>query len=198
MNTLMINLAQQLTALVSKQTATAVQSKIATLKSEKNANKIRQTYDELLNTLLEERAEALTIAQAYRDELEKVEISDDDIDHLHNTVEHLIEIFKNISISNNDEQNNQEFNSQLAIFEQLKDLISVDTLKIMQLLGFNYKKAIGDPLTVMMRNFILSKAPEKDIMEVFDKVITPEMVDILKDKQAYNNLRDMMNESSVE
>ena len=35
-------------------------------------------------------------------------------------------------------------------------------------------------------------------MEVFDKVITLEMVDILKDKQAYNNLRDMMNESSVE
>ena len=152
------------------------------MKTEKNANKIRQTYDEILNSLLEERAEAITIAQVYRDELEKVEISDDDIDHLHNTVEHLIEIFKNISISNNGEQNRQELNSQLAVFEQLKDLISVDTLKTMQLLGFNYKKAIGDPLTVMMRNFILSKAPEKDSMEVFDKVITPEMVDILKDK----------------
>ena len=82
-------------------------------------------------------------------------MSDDDIDHLHNTVEHLIEIFKNISISNNDEKNLQELNSQLVVFEQLKDLISVDTLKTMQLLGFNYKKAIGDPLTVMMKNFIL-------------------------------------------
>ena len=32
-------------------------------------------------------------------------------------------------------------------FKKFKDLISVDTLKSMQLLGFNYKKAIGEPLT---------------------------------------------------
>ena len=31
--------------------------------------------------------------------------------------------------------------------EQIKELISVDTLKTMQLLGFNYKAAIGEPLT---------------------------------------------------
>lgn len=194
MNTLMIDLAKRLTSLVSKQTATMVQSKITALKSEKNANKIRQTYDEILNTLLEERAEALTIAQAYRDELEKVEISDDDIDHLHNTVERLIEIFEKISTSDDGDQGSQELKSQIAVFEQLKDLISVDTLKTMQLLGFNYKKAIGDPLTVMMRNFILSKAPEKDNMAVFDRMITPEMVDILKNKQAYENLKDMISE----
>lgn len=30
---------------------------------------------------------------------------------------------------------------------QMKDLISVDTLKTMQLLAFNYKAAIVDPLT---------------------------------------------------
>ncbi|MEG2412987.1 hypothetical protein [Clostridium sp.] len=32
-------------------------------------------------------------------------------------------------------------------FNQLKELISIDTLKTMQLLGFNYKAAIGEPLT---------------------------------------------------
>ena len=31
--------------------------------------------------------------------------------------------------------------------EKIKELISVDTLKTMQLLGFNYKEAIGEPLT---------------------------------------------------
>lgn len=36
---------------------------------------------------------------------------------------------------------------KLNSFEQLKELISVDTLKTMQLLGFNYKAAIGEPLT---------------------------------------------------
>ncbi len=35
----------------------------------------------------------------------------------------------------------------LNYFERFKSLLSVDTLKAMQLLGFDYKKAIGDPLT---------------------------------------------------
>lgn len=37
--------------------------------------------------------------------------------------------------------------AQVESYEQIKELISVDTLKTMQLLGFNYKAAIGDPLT---------------------------------------------------
>lgn len=41
-------------------------------------------------------------------------------------------------------------------FEQLKDLISVDTLKTMQLLGFNYKAAIGEPLTNLCADAISS------------------------------------------
>jgi len=36
---------------------------------------------------------------------------------------------------------------QVESYEQIKELISVDTLKTMQLLGFNYKAAIGEPLT---------------------------------------------------
>lgn len=35
----------------------------------------------------------------------------------------------------------------IAVFEQLKSLITANTLKAMQLLGFDYKAAIGDPLT---------------------------------------------------
>ena len=41
-------------------------------------------------------------------------------------------------------------------FEVFKDLISVDTLKTMQLLGFNYKAAIGEPLTEICANAISS------------------------------------------
>ena len=44
--------------------------------------------------------------------------------------------------------------SQVESYEQLKELISVDTLKTMQLLGFNYKAAIGEPLTEICANAI--------------------------------------------
>lgn len=39
---------------------------------------MRAAYDELVDELLEERSEALRIAQAYKAELERVQISDDD------------------------------------------------------------------------------------------------------------------------
>ena len=74
-------------------------------------------------------------------------------------------------------------------------MISVDTLKTMQLLGFNYKAAIGEPLTLMLKNYILSKVVEPDSLSVFQKMVTPEMVEILKDGTAYEHFMQMTGNS---
>ena len=133
-----------LTELAVKGTATAIHSKIQSVKSEKNIEIVRNTYDEIINQLLAEREEAITIAQAYKEELDKVVISDEDIEHLHNTVTKILEILKLMAPDNGD----------IESFEQFKELISIDTLKTMQLLGFNYKLAIGEPLTNLCANAI--------------------------------------------
>ena len=44
----------------------------------------------------------------------------------------------------------------LEYFEQLNELINTDTLKTMQLLGFNFKAAIGEPFTALCANAISS------------------------------------------
>lgn len=80
---------------------------------------------------------------------------------------------------------------QVESYEQIKELISVDTLKTMQLLGFNYKAAIGEPLTLMLKNFILSKVVEPDSIIALQKIVTPEMVEILKDETAYENFKQI-------
>ena len=173
-----------------KGTATAVSSKIRAIKEEKNIDKIRNTYDEIINELLNEREEAVRIAQAYKSELEKVVISDEDIQHLHNTVSRILEIIKEIQISSVKSHGPEAINAvkaQVESYEQIKELISVDTLKTMQLIGFNYKAAIGEPLTLMLKNLILSKVIEPDSLKAFEKIVTPEMVEILKDKTAYQN-----------
>lgn len=43
----------------------------------------------------------------------------------------------------------------------LIDFIQVDTLRTMQLLGFNYKKAIGEPLTKLCADAISNMVSEK-------------------------------------
>lgn len=200
MNEVMAGVATQLATLIGNETVTAVNSKIAAMKTEKDIGKVKRNYENILNNLLNERAEAIRIAQTYKSELEKVEISDEDIEHLHNTVERLIEIVKSFLIKQNNGENNQEIQEQINSFEQIKELISIDTLKTMQLLGFNYKKAIGSPLTMILRNFILSKVPTSDNTEIVHKLVTPEMVEILKNKNAYENFknltRDTENQSS--
>ena len=41
----------------------------------------------------------------------------------------------------------------------LSPLISKETLTILQLLGFNFRKAIGEPLTMLLEKLILSRMP---------------------------------------
>ena len=103
-----------------------------------------------------ERDEAIRIAQSYKSELEKVVISDEDIQHLHNTVSNILEIIKSIQIANalpKGEDEIAKVKSQVESYEQIKELISVDTLKTMQLLGFNYKAAIGEYSRAMKSHF---------------------------------------------
>lgn len=63
-------------------------------------------------------------------------LGDEDIEYLQSTASAALDAMAAFSPGTN-----------LESLGSLKSLISVDTLKAMQLLGFDYKKAIGDPLT---------------------------------------------------
>lgn len=148
----LVEMGISLAQLAVKGTATAVNKKIRAAKDIKDAEKLRTTYDELINEVLQEREEAIRIAQAYKSELDRIVISDEDIEHLNLTATRLLDVIKSFSP-----------NTNIEGFEALKDLISVDTLKTMQLLGFNYKAAIGEPLTLLCANAISSLGNKKSL-----------------------------------
>ena len=146
----LIDMGASLTELAVKGTASAVSKKVRAAKEIKEVEKLRTTYDEIINEILLEREEAVRIAQAYKSELDRIVISDDDIVHLHNTVARLLEIIKAFQLASalgKGDEEIEKVKKQVESYEQIKELISVDTLKTMQLLGFNYKAAIGEPLT---------------------------------------------------
>lgn len=64
----LVEMGKSITELAIKGTATAVTNKIRAVKNEKNAENLRNTYDEIVNELLSERDEAVRIAQAYKSE----------------------------------------------------------------------------------------------------------------------------------
>lgn len=139
----LVEMGVALTELAVKGTASTVSKKIRSIKDVKDAEKLRTTYDALINEVIQEREEAIRIAQAYKSELERIVISDDDIQHLHATITRILDLIKQISPT-----------TPVESLETFKDLISADTLKTMQLLGFNYKAAIGEPLTQLCANAI--------------------------------------------
>ena len=143
-----VNAGIELGILAVKGTTAKINSKIQSMKTEHEADKLRSAYDDIVNELIIERAEALRIAQIYKEEYEKVTIKDEDIEYLHNTLIRIISLFS--SFGNVTEE-------QTVSFQQMAELLNKDTLKTMQLLGFNYREAIGEPLTEVCANTIKSK-----------------------------------------
>ena len=79
--------AVSLTQLVAKSVGDGILSKVKAIKLQKDQNAMANAYDAIINDLVQDRAEAIRIAQAYKTEVDRIEISDDDINHLHNTIE---------------------------------------------------------------------------------------------------------------
>ena len=95
------------------------------------------------------------IAQAYKSELDRVQISDEDIESLDQTIGRVLDL---IIPEPTDEgsANFIEVKKRREGLQQFRKLVSTDTLRTMQLLGFNYKAAIGEPLTRLCAEKIAS------------------------------------------
>ena len=149
------SLGVSLATLSANGTASAVTAKVKALKAEKNADIIRTAYDELISELLEERANAIMIAQGYKAELDRVQISDDDIASLDATIGRVLDLIAP-DPGQGDSNEVAAARARRESLQQLRQLVSADTLRTMQLLGFNYKAAIGEPLTNLCAQKIAS------------------------------------------
>ncbi|MEK4387527.1 hypothetical protein MKZ25_17425 [Solibacillus sp. FSL W7-1464] len=135
---LITGLDSDLTRTATKNTATFIADKMRQLKGGRDKEAIIRGYEELINSLLEDKSELERIARSYKELYDGVEISAENLEYLQNTIRSAIHILSGFGV-----QSPQ--NAQAT--ESIVQLISLDTLRTMQLLGFNYKKAIGEPLT---------------------------------------------------
>ena len=144
-NEVIVKLASNLIEISARNTATYIADKIKTSKAKKNDKETINELEEIIQNLLNDKIEIQRIAQAYEQELTSQKITESDIEYI---TDNLLPIFSKFIPD-----------SQKENFEQIKSLLSVETLTIMQLLGFNYKRAIGEPLTLLVQKTIESKIP---------------------------------------
>lgn len=146
----MIEIARVLKSLAQSDTARYGLESIRVLKKGKNKDAIIQKYDQVYSDLVAENQELKNIALAYKGEYEKANITDENIEYLKNTFERVLDLLVGVGDDENSEKTKQDI-------QQFASLIDVDTLRTMQLLGFNYKQAIGEPLTLILSDFITRK-----------------------------------------
>lgn len=149
---------------------------VSSVKKNLDKDKTISAYENAFTQLIQENHELKTISMGYRDQFDQIYLSEKDIEYLQQTAIRLINLFiPEITDEKKEELEKQLVNQQgqskqdaeLYItqwekektkqresIEQLVDLIQVDTLRTMQLLGLNYREAIGEPLTELVANSI--------------------------------------------
>jgi len=151
-NQIMTQMAANLVEATTRNAASIISDKIKTAKTKKEYKETISELEEIIYDLLTDKAEIQRIAQAYEQELVSQKITEEDIKYITDNLLPIIAEF----IPEKDK----------ILFEQLEKVLSVETLTIMQLIGFNYKQAIGEPLTLLFRKIIESKIPIDSITNV--------------------------------
>lgn len=138
-----------------RNTASMILDKIRVAKTKKGEKETINELEEIINNLIADKNELVQIAQAYKQELVAQQISEKDIKYITTNV---VPVLKQLSQQTSSGPSSGTANMEQTI-DTLAPLLSVEALTVLQLIGFNYKQAIGEPLTLLLQKLIISKAP---------------------------------------
>ena len=149
-------LATSLAEVAVRNTASVVFSRMAAIRGRKNDREAVDLLAELVNELIADKAELVSIAQAFEQELVSQRISAQDIAYITDNVIPVVEKLAGLADSDDDTQ---------EAVSAIKGLVTVETVTIMQLVGFNFRRAVGEPLTALVERLILARVPSSDANE---------------------------------
>lgn len=139
-------LAADLALVIAKNTASVIATRVKAALGNKNKDSQITHLSEIINDLVNDKNELIRISQAYEQELVAQSITDDDIKYI---AENLIPVVEKLPLSK----------EQKSGIDAVKPILSKELLTIGQLLGFNYKRAIGEPLTLLLQKKIEAGIP---------------------------------------
>lgn len=174
----------RLAELAVKNSAGMIYTRIQSVRARKTDETTVNELTEIINELVDEKSQLITIARGLESQLVAQRISDDDltyiIENLVPTVEKLIEI------------SDEEDRSKPEIVEMIKEVLSKETFEILQLVGFNFKAAIGQPLTEIVERLITTSIPgdpNSSALELVNAQRELVVAQITQDPEAYARLR---------
>lgn len=153
-------LAGKATEVLMKNTTEAIFKKVEAAKADHDKEKTVRKLEEIINELIKERNELNMIINEYDELLSMQKISEKDVNYIAENIVPIFSRFFESDFIKKDESINSDDMNQLL--EVLKPLLSIETFTILQLLGFNFKEAIGIPLTKIV-NRSIDKADQTEM-----------------------------------
>lgn len=180
----MITLGTELATIVGRKSVEAIFDKIRVVKKKGDKDEIISSLEEIINDLISDKNRLIQISQAYEENLITQKITQDEINYITNSIIPLLEEFL--------KQSNQDDSGKIQDgINVIKPILSKEIFNIMQILGFNFKEAIGEPLTELLAAFIRSKidTTEKSLdLQMLMQQQEVEYLKICQDAEAYNRL----------
>jgi hypothetical protein len=171
-------------SILAKNTATAISTKIRAIKTTDDKDKIIGQLEEIINDLISDKNQLIQLVQSYEEKFITQKISNEDIEYI---TESLVPLLEELFESSNDESASK---AREAI-NAFKPILSKDLFNIMQLLGFNFNRAIGEPLTGLVSALISSKTPtslNNIDLQALQMKKEIEYLKVAQDKEAYKRL----------
>jgi len=139
-----------------RNSAGAIYTKIQTVKAKRDDKAAIHELEEIVNSLIDDRNGLIQIAKAYDQEFVAQKISEKDIEYITTS---FIPVLRNLIKQISSDGNSVGATDVEKTIESLMPLLSVEMITVLQLVGFNFKKAIGEPLTILLQEAITSKVP---------------------------------------
>lgn len=134
--------------IVARNTASSIGARVASARAKNQNEETINELAEIINQLIEDRQELISVANTLREELVGQQITPENIAYI---TEKLIPSIEDMFRAVGDEEN--------EALEPIKALLTVELLTTLQLVGFNYKRAIGEPLTQVVEGYVQKLIP---------------------------------------
>ncbi len=168
--------------------ASVVVDRIGKTKAKKKDQETINELEEIVNSLLADKSELIQIARAYEQELVAQTISKSDIEYI---TTRLIPILKDF-LEQSATAQGQSVQQVQEMVDLLSPILSIETVTILQLIGFNFKRAIGEPLTMLVSRLITSRVQTDHEMQRLAAEREIAYVEVARDEDAYNRLMRMV------
>lgn len=180
----MITLGTELATITSRMSVQAIFDKMKAVKQKDNKDETIGNLEEIISELIADKNSLIRISQAYEEKLITQKITEAEIEYITTSVVPILEELLKQS-------NNSDAEKMQDGLDLLKQLLSKETLNVLQILGFNFKKAIGEPLTELLASLIRSKINTTEKAIELQKIAHERDIEFFKvcqDEEAYDRV----------